>query len=85
MTAIDETGFYASFLLEIGQLYPHFGATSSLNYPENQITLEKMEKNPLENICKNPMETAPRNCRFLSLVVVKRVLSIICLVFFPTS
>ena len=31
-------------------------------------------KHPLENIQKNPVETAPRSCRFLSRVVVERVL-----------
>ena len=29
---------------------------------------------PLEKIQKNPVETAPQNCSFLSLVVVERVL-----------
>ena len=38
---------------------------------------EKQGKHPLESIPKkNPVETAPRNCRFLSLVVVERVLSL---------
>ena len=63
------------FLLrpEIGRFSPHFGAISLLNCTMN---LEKSEKNQLENFQKNPVETAPRNCRFLSLVVVERVLSI---------
>ena len=52
-------------------LFPHFWAISLLNYTENQ---EKQETYPLEKILKNPVETAPRNCRFLSLVVVEGVL-----------
>ena len=36
---------------------------------------EKKEINPLEKISKNPVETAGRNCRFLSLVVVEPVLT----------
>ena len=63
---------------EIGQFSPHFGAISLMNYTEN---LEKKENNPLEK--KKPMETAPRNCRFLSLVVVERVLTSGCLLFRP--
>ena len=49
----------------------HFGPISLLNYTVN---LEKRGKSPLEKIQKNPVETAPRNCRFLSFVVVEHVL-----------
>ena len=52
---------------EMGQFSPHFGAKLR-NKPG-----EKRKKSTGEN-SKNPMETAPRNCRFLSLVVVARVL-----------
>ena len=34
-------------------------------------------KSPLEKIHKNPVETVPQNCRFLSLVVVESVLTLI--------
>ena len=56
---------------EIGQISPRFGAVSLLNCTEN---LEKKEKSTGENSKKNPLETAQRNCRFLSLVMVERVL-----------
>ena len=52
---------------EIGQYFPHFGLISLLNCTENP---KKHEESPLEKIQKNPVETAPRNCRFLSLVMV---------------
>ena len=39
-------------------------------------TWRKRKRNPLEKIIRNPVETAPRNCRFLSLVVVERALTI---------
>ena len=55
---------------EIGPFSPHHGAIPLLNYTKN---LEKKEKSTGEN-SKNPVETAPRNCRFLSLVVVERAL-----------
>ena len=58
---------------EIGQFSPHFGAISVLNYTENP---EKHEKKSTGDNSKNPVETAPRNCRFLSLVVVEQVLTI---------
>ena len=64
MPARGVTGLYAFFLrLEIGQLSPRFGATSLLNYTEN-----------LEHKGNHSVETAPRNCSFLSLVVVARLL-----------
>ena len=53
-----------------GQFSPHLQAIF-LNLTEN---LEKKEKNPLKKIQRSPVEMAPRNCRFLSLVVVKRIL-----------
>ena len=71
MTTTDVTGFYTFFLRpEIGRFSPHFGAISFLNYT---VQLEKREKSTEEN-SKNPVETARRNCRFLFLVVVERVL-----------
>ena len=74
MTARDVTGFCA-FLLRpgIGQFSPHFGAISLLNKTEN---LEKKEKKSTGENSENPVEKLPRNCRFLSLVVVKCVLTI---------
>ena len=74
MTAKDVTGFCASSIRpEIEQFSPHFGPMSLLNCTEN---LEKQEKHLStgENSRTNPVETAPRNCRFLSLIVVQRVL-----------
>ena len=61
---------------EIGQFSPHFGAISLVNSSTTQQTWRKGKKSTGEN-SKNPVETAPRNCRFLSLVVVERVLSIV--------
>ena len=55
---------------DIGQFSPHFGAISSRNCTEK---LHKGKKSTGENL-KDPMETAPQNCRFLSLVVVECVL-----------
>ena len=70
-TARDATGFYAFkdfFLrLEIGQFSPSFELVSVQNFHSEPG--EKGE-NPLEKTQKNPVETAHRNCRFLSLVVV---------------
>ena len=59
--------------LEIGQFSPHFGAISLLIYTVN---LEKSEKKSTGENSKKSVETAPRNCRFLSLVVVERVLNL---------
>ena len=73
MTASDVTGILSFFLrLDIRQFSPHLGVISLLNYIAN---LEKQEKNRWRKFKKNPVETAPRNCRFLSLVVVERVLN----------
>ena len=55
---------------EIGQYSPYFGAISLRNYTVNP---EKKGKIHWRN-SKKSVETAPRNCRFLSLVVVERVL-----------
>ena len=67
MTAGDARGFYAlkSFFStrKWGKFYPHFGVISLLN----------CKKSNGEN-SNNPVETATRNCRFLSLVMVERVL-----------
>ena len=71
MTATDVTGFYAVFLRpEIGQFSPH--PSGHFLTKLHRKPGEKGKK-PLEKIQKNPEETAPRNCRFLSLVVVERV------------
>ena len=48
----------------------HLGAISFLNYTEN---LERKERIHWRRLQKS-VETVPRNCRFLSLVVVERVL-----------
>ena len=73
MTASHVTGFYAFFLRpEIGQLSPHFWAVSLLNCTVN---LEKRGKKTTGENSKNPLETAPRDCRFLSLVVVEHFLT----------
>ena len=53
-----------------GQCSPHFAAISLLDYTVN---LEEREKITGEN-SKNAVETAHQNCRFLSLVMVERVL-----------
>ena len=54
-------------------IFSTFWGAFLLDYTE---TLERREKNPLEREnSKSPVETAPRNCRFLSLVMVERVLS----------
>ena len=67
-TATDMTGIYAFFsarktgnFLHILGPFPYW------------ITQQNLEKSTGEN-SKNPAETAPRNCRFLSLVVVECVL-----------
>ena len=59
---------------EIGQFPPHFGVISLLTYTGD---LENnKEKSTGEDRKKNPVDKNPQNCRFfLSLVVVKRVLS----------
>ena len=69
MTATDVTGFDAISPLDFSLLSPDFRGLVLLNYTQ---ILEKMEKSSGEA----PVETAPRNCRFLSLVVVELVLSI---------
>ena len=57
---------------EIGQFSPHFGAISLLTYTVNLEKKDKMHRRKF----KNPVETAPRNCRYLSLVVVESVLTL---------
>ena len=75
MTAKDVTGFCAFFSPRKSGNFLHILAAISL--PNYTVNLGKQEKkNPLEKIQINPVETAPRNCRFLSLVVVGRVLII---------
>ena len=70
MTATDVTGFYALFSArKSGNFLYILGLFLKLHSKPRE-----KGKNPLEKIQKNPVETAPRNCRFLSLVVVERVL-----------
>ena len=57
---------------EIGQFSPHSGAISLLNYTETPG--ERGKTSTGENSKTNPVETAPRDCRFLSLVMVERAL-----------
>ena len=71
ITGGDVTGFYGFFLpLEIGPFSPHFGAISLLNYTVN---LEKRENIHWRKGKKSSGDAAPK-CRFLSLVVVERLL-----------
>ena len=55
------------------EMFSTFGAISLLNYTET--SLERKEKFTGEDSKQNPVETVPRNCRFLSLVVVECVLT----------
>ena len=71
MTAIDLTGFYDFSPLRNRAIFSTFRAISLLN----RTTWRRRDKNRLEKIQKNPVETAPRNCEFLSLVVVECVLT----------
>ena len=66
MAATDVTGFSAFLRPETGN-FLHF-LTKLHSKPGEK------GKSPLEKIQKNLVEIAPRNCRFLSLVVVERVL-----------
>ena len=67
MTARDVTSFCAFFSAQTSGDFLHiFGVISLLGYTEN---LEKSGK-----LQKNPVETAARNCRCLSIVVVERAL-----------
>ena len=61
------------FRPEIGQFSPYFAAISLLNY---RVNMEKREKSHWW-FSNYPVETATRNCRFLSLVVVECVLNMI--------
>ena len=56
---------------DITQISPHFWAIS---LPKCTANLEKKVKKSTGENSKNPVEKIPRNCRFLSLVVVERVL-----------
>ena len=56
---------------ETGHISPHFGLICLLNNTED---MEKGKKHSDGENSKNPMERFPENCRFLSLVVVERVL-----------
>ena len=53
---------------EIGQIYPHLGSISLRNLHSKPG--ERGKKSTGEN-SKHPVETGPRNCRFLSLVLVE--------------
>ena len=71
MTARDMTGFYAFSPPGSRAIFSTFGGDflTKLHTQPGQ----KGNKSTGEN-SKNPVETAPRNCRFLSLVVVERAL-----------
>ena len=64
------------------KVYPYTGigpwmALPSLGRSSYEITQKtwRNRNNPLEKLRGNPVKTAPRNCRFLSLVVVERILT----------
>ena len=67
MSARDMTGFCAFFSAR----KTTFLGDSLLHYTENPGEKQKFHWRKL----KKPVEMAPRNCRFLSLVVVERVLT----------
>ena len=69
MTATDLTGFYAFSLSRNGAILSTFWGHNNPGEKGTKNLLEKTQKK------KNPVETAPQNCRFLFLVVVKRVLT----------
>ena len=72
-TARDVTGFYV--LGGGGAKSGNFLHILGISLLNCTVNLEKRAKYPLEKIHKKkPVETAPRNCRFLSLVVLARVL-----------
>ena len=71
MTARDKTGFYAIFSARKSGNFLHI--LGRFPYYMAQKTWRRRQRSTREN-SKNPAETAPRNCRFLSLVVVERVL-----------
>ena len=68
MTATDVTGFYAIFSTGFFATFSRFSGA----------LLTKLQIKPGERAKKSsgepPVETAPRDCRFLSLVVVELVL-----------
>ena len=65
MTATDVTGFDAIFSTGFFATFSRFwGARLT------KLHIHTGEK------AKNPVETAPRNCRFLSLVVIKRAMTL---------
>ena len=68
MTARDVTGFDAIFSTG-------FFATFSRFYGARLAKLHILEKKQKKSSGEPPVETAPRNCRFLSLVVVERALT----------
>ena len=72
MTATDVTGFYAFFSARKSAIFSTFWG----HFLKLHSKPGEKGKNPLEKIQRNPVETAPRNCRILSLVVVERVLSL---------
>ena len=67
MTATDVTGFDAIFSAAFFATFSRLKGLVLLNYTENLGKKQKISGEP-------PVEMAPRNCRFLSLVVVERVL-----------
>ena len=75
MTARDATGFYAFFsTCKFVQIFSTFCGDFLTKLHRKP---GERGNNPLEKNEKNPVETAPRNCRILSLVVVERVLNTI--------
>ena len=70
MTARDVTGSDAFFSAQISGNFLHiFGVISSLRKKNLEKKVLKVDWRK-----RSPVETAPGNCRFLSLVVVERVL-----------
>ena len=65
MTSRDVTRFCTLF---------SFRAIFSTFSGDFLLKLLAQQENPLEKIPKNPVETVPRNCRFLSLIVAEGVL-----------
>ena len=70
MTATDMTGLDAIFSTGIFATFSRFCGARLTKLHMN--TAEKAKKSSGEP----PVETAPRNCRFLSLVVVERALNV---------
>ena len=72
MTARDVTGFYAFSLPGNRAIFSTFWGDFLTNLRRQP---GDKKKKTLEKIQKDPAETVLRNCRFLSLVIVERVLT----------